>query len=60
MSVNVELETWKHEVEQKLLAMIADWENRMPPDEDDTFYSLALRRALDVVRGGAPDLGPKF
>lgn len=46
------------EIEQKLLAMIADWEKRVPQEEDDTLYSLALRRALDVVRGEDPDLGP--
>lgn len=58
--MNIELETYKHEVEQKILTMIKDWESRVPQDEDDTLYSLALRRALDVVRGEAPDLGPKF
>jgi hypothetical protein len=58
--MNAELETYKHEVIQKLLFMIKDWESRMPPEEDDTFYSLALRRALDVVRGESPDLGPRF
>lgn len=58
MSSNVELETWKFEVAEKLRAMIKDWEKRVPQDEDDTLYSLALRRALDVVLGNDVDLGP--
>ena len=58
MSTNVELETWKHEVSEKLKKMIKDWEGRIPEDEDDTLYTLALRRALDVVLGIDPDLGP--
>lgn len=58
MSVNVELETWKFEVAEKLRAMIKDWEKRVDQEEDDTLYSLALRRALDVVLGNDVDLGP--
>lgn len=58
MSANVELETWKFETAEKLRKMIKDWEGRIPEEEDDTLYSLALRRALDVVLGNDPDLGP--
>jgi hypothetical protein len=58
MRVNIELEVWKRDVANKLEIMIKDWESRMPQDEDDTLYSLALRRALDVVLGKDVDLGP--
>jgi hypothetical protein len=55
---NIELLTYKHEISQKLKSMIKDWEDRVPQEEDDTLYSLALRRALDVVEGKYVDLGP--
>ena len=45
---------WVDTIEMKLTEMIRDWEDRMP--QDDTFYSLGLRRALDVVKGNDPDL----
>lgn len=45
---------WIDTIETKLTEMIRDWEDRMP--NDDTFYSLGLRRALDVVKGNDPDL----
>ena len=45
---------WIDTIEMKLTEMIRDWEDRMP--QDDTFYSLGLRRALDVVKGNDPDL----
>lgn len=45
---------WIDTIETKLTEMIRDWEDRMP--QDDTFYSLGLRRALDVVKGNDPDL----
>jgi len=54
---NVPLEVWKRVVEQRLVDMIKDWERRVPQDEDDTLYTLALRRAVDVVRGIPVDLG---
>lgn len=55
---NIELLTYKHEVSQKLKSMIKDWEDRVPEEEDDTLYTLALRRALDIVEGRDVDLGP--
>lgn len=58
MSTNVEFETWKFEIAEKLRKMIKDWEERIPEEDDDTLYSLALRRALDVVEGREVDLGP--
>ncbi len=45
--------SWVDTIEMKLTEMIRDWEDRMP--QDDTFYSLGLRRALDVVKGNNPD-----
>ena len=45
---------WIDSIEMKLTEMIRDWESRMP--DDGTFYSLGLRRALDVVKGNDPDL----
>lgn len=55
---NIELLTYQHETREKLKAMIKDWEDRVPQEEDDTLYTLALRRALDVVDGVDVDLGP--
>lgn len=55
---NIEFLTYKHEVREKLKSMIKDWESRVPEEEDDTLYTLALRRALDVVDGLDVDLGP--
>jgi hypothetical protein len=40
-------------IEKKITEMIREWEDRVP--EDDTLYSLGLRRALDVVQGRDPD-----
>lgn len=54
---NIPVEIWKQIVAQKLIGMIKDWEGRIPQDEDDTLYTLALRRAVDVVRGIPVDLG---
>lgn len=47
------LTEWSGSIEKKITEMVRDWEDRMP--EDDTLYSLGLRRALDVVRGQDPD-----
>ena len=56
--MNHELERWKEQVATKLREMISNWEARVPPESDDTLYSLALRRALDVVQTGEiPELG---
>lgn len=40
---------WQNSVDAKIHELIKDWEYRMP--EDNTLYSLGLRRALDIVRG---------
>ncbi|WJZ48441.1 hypothetical protein [Actinomycetia phage DSL-LC01] len=47
------LTEWSGSIEKKITEMVRDWEDRMP--DDDTLYSLGLRRALDVVRGQDPD-----
>ena len=44
---------WTRTAEIKLVEMIREWEDRMP--EDDTLYTLGLRRALDVIRGEDPN-----
>jgi hypothetical protein len=40
---------WLDEVESEIQTLIKDWEAKM--EEDNTLYSLGLRRALDVVKG---------
>lgn len=40
---------WLGEVESEIQTLIKDWEAKM--EEDNTLYSLGLRRALDVVKG---------
>jgi len=43
------LTNWQNDVDGKINELIKDWEGRMP--EDNTLYTLGLRRALDVIRG---------
>lgn len=50
--MNEQLVVWKDDIASKLRRMIDDWESRIPADEDDTLYTLALRRALDLVQTG--------
>jgi len=40
---------WISEVESEIQTLIKDWETKM--EDDNTLYSLGLRRALDVVKG---------
>jgi hypothetical protein len=40
---------WVDEVESEIQTLIKDWEVKM--ENDDSLYSLGLRRALDVVKG---------
>jgi len=40
---------WLGEVESEIQTLIKDWETKM--EDDNTLYSLGLRRALDVVKG---------
>ena len=39
---------WIDTIETRITEMIRDWEQRMP--DDDTLYSLGLRRALSVIK----------
>lgn len=50
MESSSELMLWKLEVVATLRKMVEDWEETMGV-EDKTYYSLALRRAIDVVQG---------
>lgn len=43
------VKTWQSEISNELTRMYKDWESRV--DEDDTLYTLGLRRAQDVVLG---------
>jgi hypothetical protein len=43
------VKTWQDEISAELTRLYKDWESRV--DEDDTLYTLGLRRAQDVVRG---------
>ncbi len=47
------VETFVKLIENQLMDLIKDWEEKMS-DDDKTLYSLGLRRALDVVRGESP------
>jgi hypothetical protein len=40
---------WVDEVEDEIQSLIKDWEAKM--EDDNSLYSLGLRRALDVVKG---------
>jgi len=40
---------WVDGVEEEIQSLIKDWEAKM--EDDNTLYSLGLRRALDVVKG---------
>jgi hypothetical protein len=40
---------WIDDVEEEIQALIKDWEAKM--EDDNSLYSLGLRRALDVVKG---------
>jgi hypothetical protein len=41
---------WTSDIDQQLLGLIKDWEERMG-DDDKTLYSLGVRRAQDIIRG---------
>lgn len=48
--VSETVEEWKLEKIAELENMVREWESSMGAD-DKTFYSLGIRRAIDVVRG---------
>lgn len=45
---------WEESIETKLTELTRDWEERMP--DDDTLYTLGVRRAIDIVRGKDLDI----
>lgn len=49
-AVDTEISAWSSEVSGKLQQMVVDWESSMG-DADESFYSLGIRRAEDVILG---------
>lgn len=49
-AIDTEISTWSEEVSGKLKQLAIDWEASMG-DADESFYSLGIRRAEDVVLG---------
>lgn len=48
--ISSNVQDWTNSKISKIEEMISEWELTMG-DEDKTFYSLGLRRAIDVIRG---------
>jgi hypothetical protein len=48
--VHAEVESWKEDVVYEIQKLINHWEATMG-EGDDSFYSLGLRRAIDIVTG---------
>ena len=49
-SVQEGISEWTESVTAQITSMISEWESSMGED-DKTFYSLGLRRAIDVISG---------
>jgi hypothetical protein len=49
--VSSEIDDWRDRIVSELNQKIIDWEEAMAEAEQDNFYSLGLRRAIDVVTG---------
>ena len=49
-SVQEGISEWTESVTAQITSMITDWESSMGED-DKTFYSLGLRRAMDIISG---------
>jgi hypothetical protein len=49
-AITDEFGSWRSGVVDELRRMVRDWEATMGP-EDQTFYSLGIRRSIDVVTG---------
>ena len=47
---------WQNHVVQELNNLLSLWELEVP--DDDSLYTLGLRRSIDVVRGDDPVLPP--
>jgi hypothetical protein len=49
--VSTEIDSWREGVTSELQQKIIDWESTMVNGENESFYSLGLRRAIDVISG---------
>ena len=49
--VSAEIDSWRESVTSELQQKIIDWESTMVNGENENFYSLGLRRAIDVISG---------
>jgi hypothetical protein len=49
--VSTEIDSWRDSIASELQQKIIDWESTMVNGENESFYSLGLRRAIDVVTG---------
>lgn len=49
--VTGEIDAWKDTIASELQQKIVDWEETMEDSGQNNFYSLGLRRAIDVVTG---------
>lgn len=49
-SIDVVLDEWFANLDDRILAMVKDWEGRMG-DDDKTLYTLGLRRVRDLLAG---------
>lgn len=45
------IDSWRESVVGEIQQKIVDWESVMGDTEDMNFYSLGLRRAIDVIMG---------
>lgn len=48
--VYAQTESWKEDVVHEINKLITNWEETMG-DSDQSFYSLGLRRAIDIITG---------
>lgn len=49
--VSTEIDSWRESISSELQQKIIDWESTMVNGENESFYSLGLRRAIDVITG---------
>ena len=48
--VDTRVEEWRSGIVEQLREMVREWEETMG-DEDQTFYTLGIRRAIDLLNG---------
>jgi hypothetical protein len=49
--VSAEFDSWRDEIVSEITQKIIDWESVMVNGENENFYSLGLRRAVDLISG---------